>query len=175
MNHDECIFLFNSCPPTASCTATQFTCDNKNCIDTNQVCNNNDDCGDSSDERFCSKHSNFSFHLSSLCTRQCIFMFICKIRFSPFHFIVPFNAKIIKMISSVESQKGVIAAQRCSVENQKRLMLYKVYGNSALLVLNGTSVSCNNALLALNWRYANNTKTCKRNVMEPNLLIWSKY
>ena len=33
------------------------------------------------------------------------------------------------LISSVESQKGVIAAQRCSVENQA-LLLYKVNGNS---------------------------------------------
>ena len=34
------------------------------------------------------------------------------------------------------------------------LLLYKVCGNSsAFLVLNGTSLKCNNALLALNWVY----------------------
>ena len=56
-----------------------------------------------------------------------------------------------EQISSVENQKGIIAVQRCSIENQ--LSLYKVYGNSAILVLNRTSLNCNNALLALNWRY----------------------
>ena len=57
--------------------------------------------------------------------------------------------RVQEHVSSVESQKGVIAAQRCSIENQKdRLLMYKVYGNSALLVLNGTSLICNIALLA---------------------------
>ena len=34
-----------------------------------------------------------------------------------------------------------------------RRALLTLYSNSTLLVLNGTSLSCNNALLALNWRY----------------------
>ena len=34
-----------------------------------------------------------------------------------------------------------------------RYCLYKVNGNSALLVLNGTSLICNSALLALSWRH----------------------
>ena len=51
-------------------------------------------------------------------------------------------------ISSVESQKGVIAAQRCSLRTRRALLLYK-----ALLVLNETSLICNSALLALSWRY----------------------
>ena len=55
------------------------------------------------------------------------------------------------IISSVESQKGIIAAQICSVENQKgAIKILKVNGNCALLVLNRTSLICNNALLALN-------------------------
>ena len=33
-----------------------------------------------------------------------------------------------------------------------RRLLYKVYGSRALLVLNGTSLNCNNAILALSWR-----------------------
>ena len=33
------------------------------------------------------------------------------------------------------------------------LSTYTLYSDSALLVLNGTSLNCNNALLALNWRY----------------------
>ena len=56
-------------------------------------------------------------------------------------------------ISSAESQKGAIADQRCSVENQKGVLPLTLYSNSTLLVLNGTSLSCNNALMALNWRY----------------------
>ena len=36
---------------------------------------------------------------------------------------------------------------------RRALSLYKVYGDSALLVLNGTSLNSDSALLALNWRY----------------------
>ena len=67
-------------------------------------------------------------------------------------------------ISSVESQKGVTAVQRCSIENQRgaiavqRLWQYHPSGSqwtslncsNALLVLNGTSLNCSNALLVLN-------------------------
>ena len=49
---------------------------------------------------------------------------------------MPFN------ISSVESQKGINIIQLCSLENQK------IYGDSALLVLNGT-LNTVNALLVL--------------------------
>ena len=41
----------------------------------------------------------------------------------------------IKHILSVESQKGVIADQRCSLENQKGAIATEFYSNSALLVL----------------------------------------
>ena len=55
--------------------------------------------------------------------------------------------------SSVESQKGVIVVRPDVLLRTKRvLLLYKVYGDSALLVLNSTSLNCNNALLALNWQ-----------------------
>ena len=37
------------------------------------------------------------------------------------------------------------------LRTRRALSLYRVYGDSALLVLNGTSLSCNNALMALNW------------------------
>ena len=54
---------------------------------------------------------------------------------------------------SVESQKGIIAIQRCSIDNQKgAIAVQSLWLSSALLVLNGTSLICNNALLALNWR-----------------------
>ena len=41
-------------------------------------------------------------------------------------------------------------SSRCSVESQKGANAVQS-GHSALLVLNGTSLNCNNALLALNW------------------------
>ena len=39
------------------------------------------------------------------------------------------------------------------LRTRRALLLYKVNGNSAFLVLNGTSLICNSALLALSWRY----------------------
>ena len=53
--------------------------------------------------------------------------------------------------SSAESQKGVNDVQRCLVENQKgaSLSLYNVYGDNALLVLDGISLKCVLTLLYL--------------------------
>ena len=54
-------------------------------------------------------------------------------------------------ISSVESQKGVIASQRCSIENQKGTIARCTKSMAIApfcMVLNGISLSCNNALLA---------------------------
>ena len=80
-------------------------------------------------------------------------------------YVVPYRTRtnmnkayMYKLISSVESQKGVIADQRCSVENKKgaiAINFVQPRSDSALLVLNGTSLNCNNVLLALNWRFAN--------------------
>ena len=39
------------------------------------------------------------------------------------------------------------------LRTRRALLLYKVYGDSALLVLKGTSLNNDSALLALNWRY----------------------
>ena len=67
---------------------------------------------------------------------------------------VGYGLKLFKDVNiSVESQKGIIAVHRCSLENQKGVLLYKVFSDSALLVLNGTSLNCNNVLLALNRQY----------------------
>ena len=74
------------------------------------------------------------------------------------------SKKLHFFMSIVESQKGVTDVQRCSVENQKgvtdvkdvplrprrALSLYKSYGVSAFLVLNGTFLHSINTLLALN-------------------------
>ena len=58
---------------------------------------------------------------------------------------------------SVESQKGINAVQICSryvpLRTRRVLLLYKVYGDSAFLVLNWTSLNSVTTLLALSWRY----------------------
>ena len=55
-------------------------------------------------------------------------------------------------ISSIESQKGATSTQRCSIENQKGAFAIAISNSdSALLVLNGTSLNIDRALLALNW------------------------
>ena len=51
--------------------------------------------------------------------------------------------------SSVKSQKGVTLFNDVSLRTRRALSLYKVYGNGALLVLNGASLNSDNALLAL--------------------------
>ena len=57
-------------------------------------------------------------------------------------------AVIKNCISSVESQKGDIDIQRCSVENQKgAITVQSLYGDSALLVFNRTSLNSGSALL----------------------------
>ena len=55
----------------------------------------------------------------------------------------------LEIVSSVESQKGVNAVQDVPLRTRRALSLYKFYGDSALLVLNGASLNNVNALLAL--------------------------
>ena len=53
--------------------------------------------------------------------------------------------------TSAESHKGINDVQRCSVENQKgAIAIVSLYRDSALLVLNGSSLQIVNALLVLN-------------------------
>ena len=56
-------------------------------------------------------------------------------------------------ISSVENQNGVFIIQQCYVENQKDVYAVQVYGDSSILVLNGTLLNNEKALLALSRRY----------------------
>ena len=56
-------------------------------------------------------------------------------------------------IVSWEPGRALMQFKDVPLRTRRALLLYKVYGNSALLVLNGTSLICNNALLALNWRH----------------------
>ena len=45
-----------------------------------------------------------------------------------------------------------------SLRARRAFLLYKVYGDSALLVLNGTSLNSVNTLLALSWQYTIGSK-----------------
>lgn len=49
-----------------SCKITEFKCVNNRCIQLNQYCNNNNDCGDSSDE-------------PRYCTSKYIFRYLCSL------------------------------------------------------------------------------------------------
>ena len=59
------------------------------------------------------------------------------------------------------------------------LSLYKVHGDSALLVLNGTFLNCINALVALTWQYIHRTSAIIMNFWRDNRIQWelaySKY
>ena len=58
---------------------------------------------------------------------------------------------LINILPEVESQKGAITIQRCSVENHLRVLSpITLYSDSTLLVLNGISLNIDSALLALN-------------------------
>ena len=81
----------------------------------------------------------------------------CMTRISVFVFGLLYAEEADTEMSSVESQKGLYAVQRCSVEKQKGARsLNKVYVDSALLVVNRTSFNGSvNALLALSrWHIA---------------------
>ena len=56
-------------------------------------------------------------------------------------------------IVSWEPERALLQLKDVPLRSRRALSLYKVYVNSDLLVLNGTSLICNSALLALNWRY----------------------
>ena len=57
------------------------------------------------------------------------------------------------------AQRALLQIKDVPLRTRRALLPLTLYSNSALLVLNKTSLSCNNALLALNWRYC--------------LLLWS--
>ena len=62
-----------------------------------------------------------------------------------------FSCSII--ISQLRARRALLQLKDVPLRTRWALLLYKVNGNSALLVLNGTSLICNSALLALSWLY----------------------
>ena len=50
----------------------------------------------------------------------------------------------------LRARRALLQIKDVPLRTRRALLLYKVYGDSALLVLNGTSLNFNNALLALN-------------------------
>ena len=53
------------------------------------------------------------------------------------------------MYRQLRARRALLQIKDVPLRTRRALSLYKVSGNSALLVLNGTSLICNNALLAL--------------------------
>ena len=51
----------------------------------------------------------------------------------------------------LRARRALLQLKDVPLRTRRALLLYKVNGNSALLVLNGTSLICNSALLALSW------------------------
>ena len=53
----------------------------------------------------------------------------------------------------LRARRALLQSKDVPLRTRRAPSLYKVYGDNALLVLNRTSLNCNNALLAPNWRY----------------------
>ena len=53
-------------------------------------------------------------------------------------------------IHQMKARRVLLQLKDVLLRTRRALSLYKVYGDSSLSVLNGTSLNCNNALLALN-------------------------
>ena len=53
----------------------------------------------------------------------------------------------------LRARRALVQLKDIPLRTRKALPLYRVHGDSALLVLNRTPLNCNNTLLALNWRF----------------------
>ena len=53
----------------------------------------------------------------------------------------------------LRARRALLQLKDVPLRTRRALLLFKVNGISALLVLNGTSLICNSALLVLSWRY----------------------
>ena len=56
-------------------------------------------------------------------------------------------------LHQLRTRRALLQSKDVPLRTRRELRLYKVYGDSALLALNRTSLNCSNALLALNWWY----------------------
>ena len=72
-------------------------------------------------------------------------------------YVLPFFANIslhgsygMALYRQLRARRALLQSKDVPLRTRRAVSLYKVYVNSALLVLNGTSLICNNALLALN-------------------------
>ena len=54
----------------------------------------------------------------------------------------------------LRSRRGLSLFKDVPLRIRRALLLYKVYGDSTLLVLNGTYLNTDSALLALNWQHS---------------------
>ena len=52
----------------------------------------------------------------------------------------------------LRARRALLQTNDVPLRTRRALLPWALYSNSTLLVLNGTSLNCNNALLALNWR-----------------------
>ena len=57
----------------------------------------------------------------------------------------------IEIHRQLRARRALLQIKDVPLRTRRALLPLILYSNSALLVLNGTSLSCNNALLALNW------------------------
>ena len=63
------------------------------------------------------------------------------------------SVTMYKTYRQLRARRALLQIKDVPLRTRRALLPLTLYSNSALLVLNGTSLSCNNALLALNWRY----------------------
>ena len=82
---------------------------------------------------------------------HCLGSRVLSIEPQQLHILIPCLPTFFPWISAFESQKGIITIQWCSIENQKgAIAVQTLWWYYTLLVLNGTSWNCDNALLVLN-------------------------
>ena len=60
-------------------------------------------------------------------------------------------SETIPSYRQLRAKKALLQLKDVTLITRRALLLYEINGNGALL--NGTSLNCNSALLALNWRY----------------------
>ena len=108
--------------------------------------------------------SNFHLMSSNHHNPLCLFFFFCcaYFNYSPFctycvlslgkkHFSYYFVIKVYN--GKLRASRALLLFNDVPLRTRRALLLYKVYGNSALLVLNGTSLNNVNALLVLSRCY----------------------